>query len=102
MSVFVHVCCVYAHMGVDRLCSLLIFLLEFQFSSVQSSTQSCLTLCDPVDYGPLAPLSVEFSRQEYWRGLSCPSPEEMSDSGIKPVSPVSPALQMDSLPAEHA
>ena len=35
------------------------------------AAQSCLTLCDPVAHQ--APLSVEFSRQEYWSGLPCPS-----------------------------
>ena len=64
--------------------------LDFKKCVCAESRQSCLTLCDPVDWGPLAPLSIEFSRQEYWRGLSCPPPEELSDSGIKPVSPVSP------------
>ena len=47
-----------------------------------------------------APLSMGFSRQEHWSGLSCPSPGDLPDPGIKPVSPVSPALQADSLPAE--
>ena len=37
-------------------------------------------------------LSMEFSRQEYWSGLPFPSPGELPDAGIKPVSPVSPAL----------
>ena len=41
--------------------------------------------------------SVEFSRPEYWSGWSFPSPEYLPDPGIKPSSP---ALQMDSLPAE--
>ena len=36
-----------------------------------------------------APLSVGFSRQEYWSGLPCPPPEELPDPGIKPVSYVS-------------
>ena len=39
-----------------------------------------------------APLSMEFSRQEYWSGLPCPSPEDLSDPGIKLASPMSPAL----------
>ena len=34
-----------------------------------------------------APLSMEFSRQEYWSGLPVPSPGNLSDSGIKPMSP---------------
>ena len=44
-----------------------------------------------------APLSVEFSRQEYWSGLSFPSPGDLPDPGIEPGSP---ALQADSLPTE--
>ena len=39
-----------------------------------------------------APLSMEFSRQEYWSGLPCPSPGVLSDPGIKPRSLSSPAL----------
>ena len=42
-----------------------------------------------------APLSIGFSRQEYWSGLLCPSPGDIPDPGIEPVSP---ALQVDSLP----
>ena len=33
-----------------------------------------------------------FSRQEYWSGLPFPLPEDLPDPGIKPKSPVSPAL----------
>ena len=39
-----------------------------------------------------APLSVEFSRQEYWSELSFPPPGDLPDPGIKPGSPASPAL----------
>ena len=60
---------------------------------------SCLTLCDPVDCRPSGS-SVEFSRQEYCSGSPFPSPGDLSDSGIKLTSPVSPALQVDSLSAE--
>ena len=38
------------------------------------------------------PLSMEFSRQEYRRELPLPFPGDIPDSGIKPVSFVSPAL----------
>ena len=38
----------------------------------------CLTLWRPRDCSPPAPLSMEFSRQEYWSGLPCPSPGESS------------------------
>ena len=46
-----------------------------------------------------APLTMGFSRQEYWSGLPCPPPEDLPDAGIKPRSP---ALQVDSLPSELA
>ena len=38
------------------------------------------------------------SRQEYWSGLPFPFPEHLSNSGFEPVSTVSSALQVDSLP----
>ena len=41
-----------------------------------------------------APLSLEFPRQEYWSGLPFPSPGDLPDPGIEPVSPVSPALHV--------
>ena len=33
-----------------------------------------------------APLSMEYSRQEYWSGLPFPSPEDLLDLGVKPIS----------------
>ena len=47
-----------------------------------------------------APQSMGFSRQEYWSGLPFPLPGDLPHSGMEPVSPVSPALQADSLPSE--
>ena len=47
-----------------------------------------------------APPSTGFFRQEYWSGLPFPPPEDLAHPGIKHTSSVSPALQMDSLPAE--
>ena len=47
-----------------------------------------------------APLSLGFSRQEYWSGLPFPSPGDLPNPGIKPISPASPALQVDSWPTE--
>ena len=38
------------------------------------------------------PLSMGFSRHEYWSGLSCPPPGDLPDPGIKPASLASPAL----------
>ena len=39
-----------------------------------------------------APLSMGFSRQEYWRGLLFPPPGDLSDPGIEPASLAAPAL----------
>ena len=47
-----------------------------------------------------APLSMGFSRQEYWSGLPFPSARDLPDLGTELMSPVSPALQLDFLPAE--
>ena len=57
------------------------------------ATQSCPTLCE-------APLSREFSKQEYWSGFLFPSPGDIPNPEIEPTSPVSLALQANSLPAE--
>ena len=60
-------------------------------------TQSCLTLCNSWTIACQAPLSMEFSSQEYWIGLPFLSPGDLSDPGVEPRSP---ALQMDFLPSE--
>ena len=55
------------------------------------SLQSCLfatlwtVACQP-------PLSIGFSRQEYWSGLPCPPPGDLPNPGIKPASLASPVL----------
>ena len=54
----------------------------------------------PGTIGCQAPLSVGFSRQEYWSGWPCPPPGDLPDPGIEPAFSVSPALQADSLPTE--
>ena len=51
-----------------------------------------MILCNPIDCSPQAPLSMEFSRQEYWNGLPFPTPGVLPNPGIRPVSLVSPAL----------
>ena len=53
------------------------------------SLQLCLTLCDPI---LLSPLSMGFSRQEYWSGLPCAPPGDLPHPGIEPASLMSPAL----------
>ena len=50
-------------------------------------TKLCLTLLRPVDLAHQAPLSMGFSRQEYWSRLPIPSPGDLPDPGIEPESP---------------
>ena len=45
----------------------------------------------------LASQSMEFSRQEYWSGLSFPSPGDLPNPGVEPGSP---AFQADALSSE--
>ena len=59
--------------------------------------KSCLILAIPWTVACQVPLSMGFSRQEYWNGLPFLSPGYLPDLGIEPRSP---ALQADSLPAE--
>ena len=54
--------------------------------------QLCQTFYNPIDCSPQAPLSMEFSRQEYWSGLPSPSPGDLSTPGMEPGSL---ALQAD-------
>ena len=54
--------------------------------------KSCPTLATPWTVARHTPLSMGFSRQEYWSGLPFPSPREF------PVGDLNPALQADSLP----
>ena len=56
-------------------------------------TQPCPALCNPMDHTQ----SMEFSRPEHWRGELFPPPGDHPNPGFKPRSP---ALQVDSLPAE--
>ena len=55
----------------------------------------CSVMSDSLQHYRLAcqaPLSMEFSRQEYWSGLPFPSPEDLPNPGMEPASLVSPAL----------
>ena len=57
-------------------------------------SKSCPTLMTPWTVACQTPLSIGFSRQEYWSGLPFPSPGDLPNLGIEPKSR---ALQADSL-----
>ena len=59
--------------------------------------KSCLIFATPWMGDRQAPLSIGFSRQEYWSGLPFPSPGDLPNPGIEPGSPT---LQADSLTTE--
>ena len=62
---------------------------RLQQDSVCVHAQSCPTLCNTMDcIACQAPLSMGCPRQEYWSELPFPSPGDVPDSGIEPVSPV--------------
>ena len=62
--------------------------------------QLCPTLCNPMTVAHQVPLSMGFPRQEYWSGLPCPSPGDLPDPGIGPMSPGALAMQEDSFNAK--
>ena len=69
---------------------------ELLFSSVQSLSHVRLFVT-PWTVARQAPLSMGFSRQEYWSELPFPSPGDLLNSGTEPRSP---DLQADSVPSE--
>ena len=60
-------------------------------------SQSCLTLCNPMDCSLPGSSVHGISRQEYWNGLLFPSPGDLPNPGIEPRSPT---LQTGALPSE--
>ena len=61
------------------------------FMYICSVALLCLTLCDPVDWGPPGS-SMEFSGQEYWSGLSFSTPANLLNPRVEPMALGSPAL----------
>ena len=78
-------------------------LTQWKLSRKSGNVHGCChvrLLATPRSLACQAPLCMRLSRQEYWSGLPFPPPGGLPDPGIKPASPVSPALQVASSPAE--
>ena len=75
-----------------------VYILLLKLESESEVAQSCPTLCDPWTVAHQAPLSMGFSRQEYWSGLPFPSPGDLPNPGIEPRSPTSQADALTSAP----
>ena len=63
-------------------------------------TQSCPTLCDPMNCSPPGSSVHGILKQEYWGGLPCHLPGNLPNPGTESVSLTSSTLHMDSLPSE--
>ena len=63
------------------------------------SLQSCLTLCNPMDYSPPDSSICEIPQARILGWVAMP-PEDLPKPEIKLMSPLSPVLQVDSLPTE--
>ena len=73
------------------------YLTYMQSESEVKSLSRVQLFATPWTVARQAPLSMGFSRQEYWSGLPFPSPGDLPNPGIEPESP---ALQVDALSSE--
>ena len=72
------------------------------FVRVCAQSLSCVQLfVTPWTVSHQAPLSMEFSRQEYWSGLPFPSPGDLPDPATELLSPASPAFTSRYVIAEY-
>ena len=91
---YMHMCTIYAHAYVysyvcaaDSLCRVVETKQHCEATPVMCYVPSVVSdSATPWTVARQAPLSVRFSRQEHWSGLSFPSPGDLPDPGIEPVS----------------
>ena len=77
-------------MNVNNICYLFnIFMMRYFTFFLQACMLSCSVMSAVAHQ---APLSMRFSRQKYWGGLPFPTPRDLPDPAIEPVSPASSAL----------
>ena len=65
------------------------------------SLQSCPALCNPLDSSPPGPSVHGILQARILEWVAMPSSGDLPNPGIKPGSPLAPALQADSLPLSH-
>ena len=87
-------CCLLTHVGYTQRSKLYSLCMCACMLSLFSCVRLSATLWT-VDHQ--VPLSMGFSRQEYWSVLLCPPPDDVPNPGIEPIFPASPALQADFL-----
>ena len=84
--------CVFSSHPEDFLASISPHILSFPFNAMFKRLSHVWLFETPGTIACQAPLSMGFSRQEYWSGLPFPSPGDLPPSGIEPRSLESPAL----------
>ena len=80
--IYMYVCvcvCVYLYM-------------EIKQAGREAASVMSYSFCDPMNCSPQVPLSMGFSRQEYWSGLLCPPPGDLPDPGIELLPLAAPEL----------
>ena len=75
-----------------KVANILFIILYIKITSVLSHFSHVELFATPRTIAQQAPLSMGFSKQEYWSALPCPPPGDLPNPGIKPVSLMSPAL----------
>ena len=80
--------------------SFLIFIINIIILALTNSYAYMLS-CTVLSVACHAPLSMEFSRQEYWSGLPFPPTEDLPDPGIRPKSPALAEGSFTSEPPAH-
>ena len=84
--------------GIENVYFLCFYVLHVKSIMCVSRSLSHVSLFEtPWTVAHQAPLSMGLTRKQYWSGLPCPSLGDLSDPRIEPGSP---ALQVDSLPAD--
>ena len=69
-------------------------------AAAANSLQSCPTLCDPMDGSPPGSSVYRILQARILEWVAMPSSRDAADLRIEPTSPISAALEVDSLPAE--
>ena len=91
-SLTISTACIYLNIQWYFIC-LYIYTVYILYACMHAkSFQSCLSLCNPMDYSPQGSPSMGFFRQEYWRGFPCPPPGDLPNQGTEPAPLTSPAL----------
>ena len=89
------------HFWESIVCQALKTIYFYTYLETHAWVLSRVRFCCPMDCSLPGSSVHGISRQEYWTGLSFPSPGDLPDPGIEPACPASPAQQADTLLLSH-